>query len=99
MVSSLSINNNPMPWHDAGAARASAPKSEDIRHQPERLPRVLDVEGSRLMERRLAQRAQQHYRRDDLAACNRKAIDAYRSLASTEERDVVSEVLGIDVYA
>ena len=105
MVSSVSINNSPVLWRDAGASKAVVSPSENdeaegIRSQlTERLPRVLEMGGTELLERKLARRTQQVYMQEELDLHNRKAINAYQSLASGEERDVVSEMLGIDVYA
>lgn len=102
MISSLPINNGPVLWHNTGVSHAlvSTPGKDVQRyHPPERAPQVPDLEETALMEERLARRAQQNLKYDGLEVQNRKAINAYQSLVSGEERDVVSEILGINVYA
>jgi len=101
MASSLSINNYLVP----GAAQSFAQKPEhekpeQSRHQPaDRVPQILDLEASRLMEQRLARRAERGLERASYALQSQRAVSAYESLAADEERDRVSGMLGIDIFA
>ncbi len=101
MVSSLSISNYPAP----GIAQTFAQKPEHERPEenrrppPEKVPQILNLEASRLMEQRLAGRAARGIVQENYALQSQRAVSAYESLAADEERDRVSGMLGIDLFA
>jgi len=106
MVTSLPINNTPVLLPNAEVPRSFASKPEneapkDVIHQlPKRVPQVLNLEEVELMKQRLDRRTQtDEANQEGLELKNRRAITAYQSHAATAERDLVSEVLGIDDYA
>ncbi len=101
MVSSLSVNNI-LPL---GAAQNLAQKPEQEKPEqsrrlpPDKVPQILDLEASRLMEQRLVRRAERGLEQENLAFQSQRAVSAYESLAVDEERERVSGMLGIDLFA
>jgi len=71
---------------------------EDRQSLPEKIPQILDLEASKLMEERLASRIQRG-NEQNYALQSRKAVSAYEGITANEERDRVSGILGIDVFA
>jgi len=101
MASSLSVNNHLVPRVSQTLVQKSAyEKPEENRQSlPEKVPQVLDLEASKLMEERLASRVQRGREQESYALQSRKAVSAYEGIAADEERDRVSGILGIDVFA
>ncbi len=101
MTLSLSVNNYPISRVSQTLVQKSAyekPK-EDRQSLPEKVPQVLDLAASKLMEERLASRIQRSNEQADYALQSRNAIRAYEGIVVDEERDRVSGILGIDVFA
>ena len=101
MASSLSVNNYLAPRVSQTLVQKSAyekPK-EDRQSLPEKVPQILDLEASKLMEQRLASRVQRSNEQADYALQSQNAVSAYEGVAADEERDRVSSILGIDVFA
>ncbi|MFC1602819.1 hypothetical protein ACFL3U_04565 [Pseudomonadota bacterium] len=107
MVSSLPISNYLVPRVSQPLAQQPAHEKptaheqpeENNRSLPEKIPQILDLEASKQMEKRLAFRAQQGIERENYALQAQQAVKAYETLAADEERDRVSGMLGIDVFA
>ncbi len=101
MVSSLSLSNYLAPGATPGFAQKSGhEKPEDGRRLPvDKVPQILDLEASRLMEQRLARRAARGLAQESYTAHSQRAVTAYERLAANEERDRISEMLGIDLFA
>ncbi len=101
MASSLSVNNYLAPRVTQTLVQKSAyekPK-EDRQSLPEKVPQVLDLEASKLMEQRLASRVQHSSEQKDYTLQSKNAVSAYERITADEERDRVSDILGIDVFA
>jgi len=101
MVSSLSVNNYLIPGVAQGLAQKPEYErpEENRRPPPEKVPQILNLEASRLMERRLAGRAARGLVQENYGLQSQRAVSAYESLAADEERDRVSGMLGIDLFA
>ena len=101
MVSSLPINSLlPLSGTQHFAQKPEQEKPEQSRRlPPDKVPQILDIEASRLMEQRLARRAERGLEQENLALKSQHAVSAYESLAADEERDRVSSMLGIDLFA
>ncbi|MCF6355839.1 MAG: hypothetical protein L3J26_12180 [Candidatus Polarisedimenticolaceae bacterium] len=101
MVSSLSISNYLAPGPaQVSAQKPGQEKPEDNRRLPaDKVPQILDLEASRLMEQRLARLSAQSLAQESYTAHSQRAVTAYENLAANEERDRVSELLGIDLFA
>ncbi len=103
MVSSLSIHNSPAPVGvpSGGAWKTGheKPPEESRRLSADRGPQILDLETSRMLEQRLARRAARGVVQEGYGAQSRRAVSAYESLEANEERDRISEMLGIDLFA
>lgn len=106
MTSSLPISNylaprvsQPLAQQPAYERPAHDKPEENRRSLPEKIPQILDLEASRQMEKRLALRAQRSVVQESYALPAQRAVSAYEALAANEERDRVSSMLGIDVFA
>jgi len=101
MASSLSISNYLAPGvSQLPAQKPEYEKPEESRRQPpDKVPQILDLEASLLMEQRLARRAERGLEQENLELQSQRAVSAYESLAADEERERVSSMLGIDLFA
>jgi len=105
MASSFPISNYLVPrapqslvQQPAREQPAQEKPDENRRTLPEKIPQILDLDAAKQMEKRLALRAQQNVEQGSYSQSQR-AVRAYETLAANEERDRVSSMLGIDVFA
>lgn len=101
MISSLSIGNSLAPGVTQNfAQKPEHEKPEQSRRlPPDKVPQILDLEASRMMEQRLARRAERGLEQENFALQSRRAVSAYGSLAADEERGRISGMLGINLFA